>query len=249
MQKYKAIIEYVGTNYCGMQKQKDCNIKSIQGVVEDAISKFANTKIEIDYSGRTDSGVHAIGQVIHFILPEERDEYKVLNGINFYLVEEEVVVKKVEKVDSDFHARFSAKMRRYLYKVLNAKTYSPLLKGRVYHYAYDVDVDKMQRIANALCGKKMDFSSFCSTESINNVNPMKTINKIKIERIGDEIHFYYEAKSFLHNMIRILTGVLLEAGRGRIDIEDVWRILEQKRRPDKCETVPACGLYFLETLY
>ena len=249
MKKYKAIIEYVGTNYCGMQKQKDNSIKSIQSVVEDAISKFANTNIEIEYSGRTDSGVHAIGQVIHFTLPDERDEFKVLNGINFYLVEEDVVVKKVEKVDDDFHARFSAKTRRYLYRVLNTKTYSPLLKGRVYHYAYDINIEKMQTVANSLCGKKMDFSSLCSTESIKNVNPMRTINAIKIERKGDEIHFYYDAKSFLHNMIRILTGILLEVGRGRIDIDDVWRILEQKHRPDKCETVPACGLYFLETLY
>ena len=249
MQKYKAIVEYNGTNYRGMQKQKDENIKTIQGVIEDALSKFANRKTEIEYSGRTDSGVHAIGQVIHFILQDERDEYKVLKGINFYLVDEDITIKKVEKVDIDFNARFSAKCRKYLYRVLNSKTYSPLRKGFVYNYQYDVDIEKMQNVANALCGIKMDFSACCNAESVGKVNTLKTIKKIKIERYNDEIHFYYEAKSFLHNMIRILTGIFLEVGRGKITQQDVLNILNSKRRSDKCETAPACGLYFLETEY
>ncbi len=250
MQKYRAIIEYDGTNYCGMQKQNSCNMKSIQGELEKAISKFANTDIGIEYSGRTDSGVHAIGQVIHFILPQSRDIKNVLNGINFYLLDEnEIVVKKVEKVSDEFHARFSAKKRKYLYRVLNTKVYSPLLKNRVYHYQYQVDIEKMQDVANSFCGKKMDFSSFCSAESVKNVNTIKTIDKIEIKKNGDEIYFYYEAKSFLHNMIRILTGLLLEVGRGKIDFNEAQNILKQKRRPDCCNTAPACGLYFLETLY
>ena len=249
MQKYKALVEYDGTFYHGMQKQTDGNLKTIQGVLEMAISKFANCSIDIDYSGRTDSGVHAIGQVIHFVLPEERDEYKVLCGINFYLVNEDVVVKNVEKVDYHFHARFSAKQRRYLYRVLNSQTYSPLLKGKVYHYKYSLNLHKMEIVAKELCGKKMDFSSFCSAESVDYVNTLKTINDITITTNGDEVWFYYSAKSFLHNMIRILTGILLEVGRGKIDGEEVWKIIESKKRPDYCETAPACGLYFLETIY
>ena len=248
MHKYKAIIEYDGTNYCGMQKQKEIK-NTIQGIVENAISKFANTTIEIDYSGRTDSGVHAIAQVIHFTLPEERNECNVLKGINFYLVGENIVVKKVEKVNEDFHARFSAKYRRYVYRVLNTKTYSPLLKNRVYHYSYDVDITKMQEVANSLCGKKMNFSAFCSAESVKNINPMKTINKIEIQKYNEEIRFYFEAKSFLHNMIRIIVGVLLEVGRKKITNKDVENILKNQKRSDKCETAPACGLYFLETIY
>ena len=249
MQKYKAIIEYVGTNYCGMQKQKDCDIKTIQGALESAISKFANIKTEINYSGRTDTGVHAIGQVIDFILLDERDEHKVLNGINFYLVNEDIVVKTVEKVSNDFNSRLSAKKRIYLYRVLNTKTYSPLLNNRVFYYKYNINLEKMQIAASFLCKKKMDFSSFCSAESVKKVNTMKTINDIKILRVDNEIHFYYEAKSFLHNMIRILTGVLLEVGRSKIDVSDVKKILEQKHRPSNCQTAPACGLYFLKTLY
>lgn len=249
MQKYKAVIEYVGTNYCGMQKQNCDNIKSIQEKIEEAISKFANQDIKIDYSGRTDSGVHAIGQVIHFTLPFLRKEFNVLNGINFYLREEEIIVKEVEKVSDDFHSRFSAKKRKYLYRVLNTKAYSPILNNRVYHYPYDVDVKKMQNIANKLCGKKMDFSSFCESHSAKKVNTLRTINKIKIKKVGNEINFYYEAKSFLHNMIRILTGVLLEAGRGKIDINDIQEILKKKHRPNDIKTAPACGLYLLEILY
>ena len=248
MQKYKAIVEYDGCNYCGMQKQKYVK-NTIQEVLEEAISKFANKRIEIDYSGRTDSGVHALGQVIHFSLEDNRNERNVLLGVNFYLHEENIVIKHVEKVEADFHSRFSAKTRRYLYRVFNSKVYSPLLKGRVFHYPYNVDVDKMQDVANNLCGKKMDFSAFCSAESVDNVNTFKTINKIEIKKNADEIQFYFEAKSFLHNMIRILTGVLLEVGRGKIDVSDVKKILEQKHRPSNCQTAPACGLYFLKTLY
>ena len=249
MPKYKAIIEYNGINYHGMQKQRDANIKTIQGSIEDAISKFANTPISIEYSGRTDSGVHAIGQVIHFILPIERDEYKIIHGINFYLTNDDIIVKTIEKVDDDFHARFSAKNRRYLYRVLNTKFNSPLLTQRVYHYPYSVEISTMQDVANVLCGVKMDFAAFCSAESVNQVNTFKTLQDIKIERRDDEIHFHYIAKSFLHNMIRIMTGVLLEVGRGTITKNDVFKILQSRHRPDKCETAPACGLYFMETVY
>ena len=247
--RYKAIIEYEGTNYNGMQKQKNLNTKTIQGEIEKAISKFANSNIEIDYSGRTDSGVHSIGQVIHFDLQKDIDEYKVLHGINFYLVGEQIIVKKVEKADNNFHSRFSAKSRKYLYRVLNTPVKSPLLLNRVYHYRYKLDINKMNDLTDILIGKKMDFSAFCSAESVKQVNTLKTINKIQIIKQGEEIHFIFEAKSFLHNMIRIMVGVFLEVGRGKITKEDVLEILKSKKRSDKCETAPACGLYFLETTY
>ncbi len=260
MTRYKAIIEYDGTNYCGMQKQKDCEKKTIQSVLETAISKFADREIEIDYSGRTDSGVHALGQVIHFDLDDDRDEYKVLRGINFYLVDEDVVVKDVEKVEQDFHARFSAKSRVYIYRVLNSRVQSPLMRNRVFYYPYSVDIDRMIEATKILVGKKMDFSSFCSTESVNEANTMKTINRINIYRrsdgedvddliCSDEIIFEFEAKSFLHNMIRIMVGVLLNVGRSKIDVDDVEKILLRKRRPDNCDTAPACGLYFAKVNY
>ena len=258
MQKYKLIVEYDGTNYHGMQKQKDenneknngkCNLKTIQGVLEGAISKFANEKIEVDYAGRTDAGVHAIGQVVHFTLPEERDEYKVVQGINFYLVGEDIVVKSAKKVDDDFHSRFSAKRRVYLYRVLNRKVHSPLLEGRVFHCPYALDIKAMRKVAKVFVGKKMDFASFCNKESVEKVNTMKTINSIKIKKVGEEIHFIFEAKSFLHNMIRIMTGVLVEVGRGKIDKNYVIDMLKKKTRDDNCNTLPACGLYFLEVKY
>ena len=248
MPRYKAIIEYCGTKYCGMQRQKDCS-NTIQEVIEKAISKFANTKIEIDYSGRTDTGVHALGQVIHFDLPEERKEYNIVQGINFYLIDEDIVVLSVRKVDNDFHSRFSAKMRCYKYIVLNRKMTSPLLKDRVFCYPYEVDIKKIIEASSELVGKKMDFSVFCKKESLENVNTLKTINKIEIKREGEKIIFYFEAKSFLHNMIRILVGSLLAVGRGKITKDDLLKMIEQKNRLDICETAPACGLYFLETRY
>ena len=248
MPRYKAIIEYCGTNYCGMQKQKDCK-NTIQEVLENAISKFANTKIEIDYSGRTDTGVHALGQVIHFDLPEERKEYNIVQGINFYLIDEDIVVLSVRKVDNNFHSRFSAKMRCYKYVVLNRKMTSPLLKDRVFCYPYEVDIEKIIEASKLLVGKKMDFSVFCKKESLENVNTLKTINKIDIIKDEDKIIFYFEAKSFLHNMIRILVGSLLAVGRGKIKKDALIEMMENKKRLDICETAPACGLYFLETKY
>lgn len=252
MQRYKAVIEYDGTNYHGMQKQKDASLPTIQAALERAISRFANAKIEIDYSGRTDTGVHALGQVIHFDLDCDRTEKQVLRGVNFYLIKSEIfdiAVKKVEKVADDFHARFSAKSRIYLYRVLNSEVASPLLANRVFFYPYKLDIEKMRTAASLLVGKKMNFASFCSAESVENVNTMKTIMSIEIWREGEQVLFKYEAKSFLHNMIRIMTGMLLEVGRGRLKPEDVLTILAAKKRPDKCETAPACGLYFLETKY
>lgn len=252
MQRYKAIIEYDGSNYHGMQKQKNASLPTIQAALEGAISQFANTKIEIDYSGRTDTGVHALGQIIHFDLDCERTEKQVLRGINFYLIKSgifDIVIKKVENVTDNFHARFSAKSRLYLYRVLNSEVASPLLANRVFFYPYKLDIDKMRTAAALLVSKKMDFASFCSAESVENVNTMKTIMSIEIWRECEQVVFKYEAKSFLHNMIRIMTGVLLEVGRGRLKPDDVLTILAAKKRPDKCETAPSCGLYFLETKY
>ena len=249
MVKYKAIIEYDGTNYHGMQRQKDNNLKTIQSVLEEAISKFASSPIEIDYAGRTDSGVHAIGQVIHFSLNEEREVHKVVQGINFYLVNENIVVRSAEKVDDNFHSRFSAKRRVYLYRVLNRKVYSPLLSNRVFYCSYNLDLKKMKKATKYLIGKKMDFSSFCKKESVDKVNTHKTINKITIKKVGEEIYFFFEAKSFLHNMIRIITGILIEVGRGKIEPKDILQIIDNKMRPDNFITLPPYGLYFFEVKY
>ena len=252
MQRYSAIIEYDGTNYSGMQKQKESHIKTIQGEIEKALSKLVNKQIEIDYCGRTDTGVHALNQVIHFDLDKEMNEYNILRGMNFYLVNEQIVVKKVEKQDKYFHSRFSAKKRTYLYRVLNSQTNSPLLKNRVFFYRYALNLGKMKEATNIIIGKKMDFSSFCSIESLNNCNPMKTINRISIYKnpfFENEIDFEFEAKSFLHNMIRIIVGILLEIGRCKLTKDDLINILLQKRRSDKVETAPACGLYFKNVEY
>lgn len=253
MYKYKAIIEYDGGFYHGMQKQDDVNIKSVQSALEEAVSKFANAKIDIDYAGRTDTGVHALGQVIDFVLPEKRPCINVLRGINFYLIkqQEKIVIKSVEFVDMSFNSRFSAKKRVYLYRILNQEVMSPLLENRVFHCKYELDFKKMKKVCKMLVGKKMDFSSFCNAESVEFVNTFKTIDKIKIikQKHSNEVHFVFEAKSFLHNMIRIISGLLVDIGRGKINEKDVLNILKQKKRSNLTQTLPACGLYFLEVKY
>ncbi|MEN9782560.1 MAG: hypothetical protein RL208_713 [Pseudomonadota bacterium] len=246
MWKYKAVVEYYGMGYAGMQRQ--VGQKTIQGELEIALSKFADCESEIDFCGRTDAGVHAFGQVVHFVLKKERDCNSVLRGLNFYLQDEKIAVKSVELVDDGFHCRFDARKRFYVYKILNSGTPSPLHHNLAYRVPYELDLVKMQLAANLLVGRRVDFSSFCSNEC-QAPSKERTIDRIEVVRNGDLIEVHYEAKSFLHNMVRILTGTLLDVARGRFDVEDVERILQAKDRTKAGQTVPPFGLYFMKVEY
>lgn len=246
MQRYKAIIEYCGTNYYGMQRQS--NLPTIQGKIEQALSLFMNKQSFIDFCGRTDAGVHAKGQVIHFDLEQERREYNIMQGINFYLRNEEIAILNVEKVPSDFHARFSATSRTYIYKILNRRVHSPLLLNKVMHIVADLNINAMQEAANHLIGKKTDFSAFRSSEC-SAENPIRTIDSIKITKIHDEIDIEIRAKSFLHNMVRIIVGTLINVGKNKYKAGYINTILDSKNRTLSGQTAAACGLYFIKAEY
>jgi len=245
--RYKITVEYDGTNLVGWQKQKEG--ASVQEFLERAVYGFSHQTAEVFAAGRTDAGVHALGQVAHFDLDLDLSEYKMQESLNALLRELQapVSVLKTEKVGTDFHARFSAKGRGYIYRILNRRGGSPLLVNRVWHVTYPLDVAKMQAGAEYLLGYH-DFSSFrgagCQAKS-----PLKTLDKLEIERIGDEIIFTVEARSFIYHQVRNMVGTLMQVGCGKLQVEDVERILNACDRTKAGISAPACGLYLNKVIY
>lgn len=245
--RFKITVEYDGTKLLGWQKQLDG--PSAQEYLERAIFAFIHKETEVFAAGRTDAGVHALAQVCHFDAETSMDEYHIQEAINANLriLQAPVNVIKTEKVSDDFHARFSAKKRGYIYRILNRKANSCLLENRVWWLPYPLDILKMQEGAKYLLGHH-DFSSFrasaCQAKS-----PLKTLDKLDIYRDGEEIKFVVEAKSFLHHQVRNMVGTLKMVGNGQLKPEDVKTILEKKDRKYAGPTAPACGLYLNKVEY
>lgn len=247
--RYKITIEYDGTNILGWQRQLDG--PSVQEYLEKALSYLSSDgqEIPVQGAGRTDAGVHALAQVAHFDLEREIADWKLRDALNFHLREQEapVVVLNVEDVDENFNARFSAKGRGYVYRILNRRSPAVLEKDRVWWVPVDLDIGKMQEGAKYLLGHH-DFSSFraaaCQAKS-----PIKTLDKLDISQRGEEIIFEVEAKSFLHHQVRNMVGTLKLVGDGHLAPQDVKRILEAKDRKAAGPTAPACGLYLSKVWY
>ena len=247
--RYKITVEYDGTTLLGWQYQPDGN--SAQGFLETALRNAFTCFIPENVTdgalvwgaGRTDAGVHALAQVAHFDLNLEIVEWKLREALNAHLRELEapVSVIDVEKVSSDFHARFSAKGRGYIYRILNRRAPSVLLKDRVWWVPVPLDVKKMQEASKCLLGKH-DFTSFraaaCQAKS-----PLKTLDRLEIIQENDEIRFEVEAKSFLHHQVRNFVGTLKMVGDGHLMVDDVQKILEARDRKKAGVTAPAGGLY------
>lgn len=245
--RYKITVEYDGTNLVGWQKQKDG--PSVQEFLEKAIYGFAHQKTEVFGAGRTDAGVHALAQVAHFDLETSLNEYKLQESLNAWLRELQapVAVYKTEIAAADFHARFSAKGRGYIYRILNRRGNSPLLVNRVWHVTYPLDAEKMRQGAQYLLGYH-DFSAFrgagCQARS-----PLKTLDKLDIERKDDEIVFVVEARSFLYHQVRNMVGTLMMVGCDKLQPEAVAEILASGQRSAAGISAPACGLYLNKVVY
>ncbi len=247
--RYKITIEYDGTNILGWQRQLDG--PSVQEYLEKALSYLSSDgqEIPVQGAGRTDAGVHALAQVAHFDLEREIADWKLRDALNFHLREQEapVVVLNVEEVEDSFNARFSAKGRGYIYRILNRRSPAVLEKDRVWWVPVDLDIGKIQEGAKYLLGHH-DFSSFraaaCQAKS-----PIKTLDKLDISQRGEEIIFEVEAKSFLHHQVRNMVGTLKLVGDGHLTPQDVKRILEAKDRKAAGPTAPACGLYLSKVWY
>lgn len=247
MFRYKLTIEYDGTNLLGWQKQLDG--PSVQTHLEQAVFAFIHQEVEVVGAGRTDAGVHALAQVAHLDLENDFDSYRLRGAINAHLRKNKapVSVLEVEKATEDFHARFSATGRGYLYRILNRPAAPALEKNRVWWVPYNLDVDKMRQGAQYLIGHH-DFTSFRAA-ACQSLSPIKTLDKIEISTFGNEIRFIVEAKSFLHHQVRNIVGTLKMVGDGYYQPEDIKTILEAKDRKAGGVTAPASGLYLNKVEY
>lgn len=247
VQRYKITVEYDGTGLLGWQKQLDG--PSVQEYLEKAVFGFLGQNTEVYGAGRTDAGVHALGQVAHFDLENAIDPFRVREAMNAHLrnLDAPVSVLKAELVDESFNARFSAKGRSYIYKITNRRSPLVLDKYRSWWVYVPLDVEKMRAGAKFLLGHH-DFTSFraakCQAKS-----PIKTLDKLDIVQNGENIAFYVEARSFLHHQVRNMVGTLKLVGDGHLTPEDIKTILENKNRASAGPTAPAHGLYLNQITY
>lgn len=247
MRKFKITVEYDGGPYVGWQRQD--NGLGVQQVVEEAIESFSNQFATVFCAGRTDAGVHAIAQVAHFELDGDFDEKTVRDAINFHLSrnQQPVAVLEATIVDAEFHARFSAIERQYLYRILNRRPRPALERGRVWWVPVALDAKAMDDAAKVLLGKH-DFTSF-RAKNCQATSPDKTLDELNVIRVDDEIHLHVRARSFLHHQVRNIAGSLKMVGEGKWSKDDLKEILDAKDRSRGGQTAPADGLYLVRVGY
>ena len=245
MPRYRLTIEYDGGPYNGLQAQ--VGQPSVQASMEAAVKAFCGESIRVHAAGRTDSGVHASGQVVHFDLERDWKPDVVRDALNAHLRHEPIAVLDAVQVGEDFHARFSAKERRYLYRILARRSPPALEAGKVWHVRKPVDAAAMHEAAQALIGTH-DFTTFrdiaCQARS-----PVKTLDVARVERVGEEVRLVFAARSFLHRQVRSMTGSLVEVGLGRWSAEDLKTALDACNRRACGPVAPAAGLYLTEVVY
>jgi len=245
-QRWKIIIEYDGTDFVGWQRQDQGF--SVQGVLEEAVFKLSGERVTLHVAGRTDSGVHALGQTAHFDLEKEFDEHAVRNALNVHSRPHQVAVLSSEPVSQEFHARFNATKRYYRYTICN-RWPPPVVGGRyMWHVPHQLDISSMQEAAKYLVGQKLDFSSFRAAEC-QAKSPIRTIDKLEIPREGHLVHINVEAQSFLHHQVRNIVGTLKKIGDGAWSVEKMKEILDAKDRTVAGPTAPPTGLFFLKVDY
>ncbi len=237
-------IEYEGTAFCGWQIQPRQN--TIQGCLEQALHTITGETATIVAAGRTDAGVHALQQVVHFETRHHRHERNWVLGLNSHLPAG-INVNWAREVTDDFHARFSAKKRHYRYLILNRMSRSALFQHRMWWLYNELDIERMQRAADLLIGKH-DFSAFRARECQAR-SPVKTLQSIRIVRQENCIAIDVSARSFLHHMVRNLVGVLVPIGDGRKPVEWAAHVLESRQRSQGGVTAPPQGLYFVRVDY
>ena len=246
MNRYQILIEYVGTNYNGWQVQKKGD--TIQGRIQNAISKIFKEKINIIGSGRTDSGVHALEQSAHFDTNTKiKDSYKFLKSVNHFLSRYGISILDIKKRKPTFHARYSAKARIYKYVILNRKSGSVLKNKRCWHIIKKLNLEMMKKGAKKLIGTK-DFSTFRSS-SCSAKTPVRTVKSIKFLTKKDIIEIEIKAQSFLQNQVRSMIGCLKYIGEGKWSIQKFEKIIKSKKRINCAPPAPAEGLYLTKVIY
>jgi len=245
MPRYRLTIEYDGRPYRGFQAQ--AQLPSVQASIERAVFGFTGETLRIHAAGRTDTGVHATGQVVHVDLARDWRPDVVRDALNAHLAPEPIAVLDAALAGEDFHARFSATGRRYLYRILNRRPPPALEKGHVWLVKKPLDAEAMQAAAQALVGHH-DFTTFrdlhCQAKS-----PLKTLDEARVWREGEEIRLAFAARSFLHRQVRSMTGSLVEVGVGRWTAGDLADALAARNRAACGPVAPADGLYLVGVAY
>ena len=245
MPRYRLTLEYNGGPFVGWQRQD--NGASVQGALEEAIEKLSGARVTVTGAGRTDAGVHAFGQVAHFDLEKQFEPGKIRDGLNHHLRPAPIVVLDAALADAEFHARFSATARHYLYRILNRRSPSALEDGKVWHVSTKLDAETMQNAAQAIVGRH-DFTTFRAAEC-QAASPVKTLDKLQVSRRGEEIHIEASARSFLHHQIRSFAGSLKLVGEGKWSKRDLEKALAAKDRSACGPVAPPDGLYLIRVDY
>ncbi len=246
MMRIAAGVEYDGRAFAGWQRQTQAGLRTVQGEIEKALSRIAMEKVAVYCAGRTDAGVHALGQVIHFDTGAKRTERAWLLGTNSFLPDD-VKLTWVKPVAAHFHARYLALGRAYRYLVHNRSGRSALWHGRTIEWPVPLDIDKMNQAARILHGEH-DFSSFrgrfCQAKT-----PVKLLRQLEVNRRGHWVIIDAEASGFLHNMVRNMAGTLLAIGSGKKPVDWMNEVLHSRERAAAGETVPGYGLYFMHARF
>lgn len=245
MPRYRLSLEYDGGPFVGWQRQNEG--ASVQGALEAAIEKLSGERVTVTGAGRTDAGVHALGQVAHFDLVKTFEPGKVRDALNYHVRPDPVSVLDAAVVDAEFHARFSATARHYLFRILNRRSPPALDAGKVWHVSPKLDAEAMHAAAQFLVGQH-DFTTFRAAEC-QAQSPVKTLDRLDVSQRGEEIHIEAGARSFLHHQIRSFAGTLKLVGEGKWQPRDVKRALEARDRAACGPVAPPEGLYLVRVDY
>jgi tRNA pseudouridine38-40 synthase len=245
MTRYKLTLEYDGGPFVGWQRQD--NGPSVQAALENAAFAFCAERVTAFGAGRTDAGVHSLGQVAHLDIAKEADVDTVRDALNFHLKPSPISILRVEETDEEFDARFSAKKRRYSYRILNRRSPATIDRGHVWEFPQALDADAMHQAAQTLVGRH-DFSTFRATRC-QAKSPVKTLDELSVSRAGEEVNVSAAARSFLHHQVRSFVGTLVQVGIGKWTREDVQSALASKDRARCGPIAPACGLYLTRVDY
>ena len=243
--RYRITLEYDGGPFAGWQRQE--NGPSVQGSLEEAVRKLSGESVTVTGAGRTDAGVHALAQVAHFDLEKSFAPAKLRDAINHHLRPDPVCVLSADIPAPDFHARFSASARHYLYRILNRRSPPVLDRGRVWYVARALDSDTMHAAAQHLVGQH-DFTTFRAAEC-QAQSPVKTLDALSVRSAGEEIHIEAKARSFLHHQMRSIVGTLKLVGEGKWRPRDVASALQARERARCGPVAPAEGLYLMRVDY
>ena len=245
MTGWRLTIEYDGGPFMGWQRQE--HGPSVQQALEEALFRMTGELAAVHAAGRTDAGVHALAMSAHTEIEKTVTAHRLREGLNALVRPQPISVLAVEPVADDWHARFSCIGRRYLYRILNRRAPPALERGKVWHIPVPLDVGAMQESARFLVGRH-DFTTFRSVQCQSD-SPVKTLDRLEVSRVGEEVHVQAAARSFLHHQVRSMVGCLALVGRGQWQPEDIRRALEARDRSALGFNAPPHGLYFIEAIY